>query len=62
MDIKEPEPTILAAGGTGVTNSKFITEAEQSLQHTEFEHGLGIWQAVKLYRPAVAWCLVINRE
>ncbi len=31
-------------------------QSEQSARHTEFEHGLSIWQAFKVYRPAVFWC------
>ncbi|OKL57189.1 hypothetical protein UA08_07333 [Talaromyces atroroseus] len=35
-------------------------DAEQSRLYTEKEHELGFWEAVRLYQPAVLWCLVIN--
>jgi sugar porter (SP) family MFS transporter len=35
-------------------------DTEQSRLYTEMQHELGFWKAVKLYRPAVLWCLVIN--
>lgn len=35
-------------------------EAQQSLQHTQFEHNLKFWQAIKIYQPAILWCLLVN--
>ncbi|CZR69376.1 related to transporter (major facilitator superfamily) [Phialocephala subalpina] len=33
-------------------------QSEHSALHTEFEHHLGVWQAIDVYRPAVFWCII----
>jgi sugar porter (SP) family MFS transporter len=35
-------------------------QAEQSQLYTEGQHALGFWDAVRLYKPAVLWSVVIN--
>ncbi|KAL2820840.1 general substrate transporter [Aspergillus cavernicola] len=41
-------------------NADNLWESEQSKLYTQAQHDLGFWEAVRLYRPAVFWCLVIN--
>ncbi|KUJ06612.1 maltose permease [Mollisia scopiformis] len=35
-------------------------QSEYSALHTEFEHHLGVWQAIKVYSPAVFWCIIVS--
>lgn len=35
-------------------------QSEHSALHTEFEHHLGVWSAIKVYRPAVFWCIIVS--
>ena len=35
-------------------------QAEHSALHTEFEHHLGVWEAINVYRPAVFWCIIVS--
>ena len=41
-------------------DSQQLWEAEQSALYTQSQHELRFWPAVNLYKPAVAWSLVIN--
>lgn len=36
------------------------SQTQQSQLHTEFEHGLDFWSALRIYQPAVFWCVVVN--
>jgi hypothetical protein len=55
--------TVIACSGdreeTPLLKSEDI-QASQSRAHTEFEHSLDFWRALKVYRPAVFWCIVVN--
>lgn len=37
-----------------------LNETERSLAHTRFEHELGFWKAVGMYRPAILWSIFAN--
>ncbi|KAI7971083.1 hypothetical protein EIK77_007199 [Talaromyces pinophilus] len=37
-----------------------VWQAEQSQLYTQTQHALSFWEAVRLYRPAVLWSIVIN--
>ena len=36
------------------------TQSCQARAHTEFEHSLDFWSALRVYRPAVFWCIIVN--
>lgn len=37
-----------------------LNETERSLAHTRFEHELGFWKALRMYRPAILWSIFAN--
>ncbi|KAK2610033.1 hypothetical protein N8I77_003493 [Diaporthe amygdali] len=48
--------------GCSVSNEDLLyaDEAEKAARHTNTEHSLTFWSAIKLYYPAVLWALVVN--
>jgi hypothetical protein len=64
---KTPTVTILAVDSDSESEQEQIpvlksedTQARQSQLHTEFEHSLDFWKALRVYRPAIFWCVVVN--
>lgn len=67
---KTPTVTVLALDSDSDSDSEQTcptppiksedSQARQSQLHTEFEHGLDFWKALRVYRPAVFWCVVVN--
>ncbi|RFU24883.1 hypothetical protein B7463_g11453, partial [Scytalidium lignicola] len=47
-------------GSVKAVDADIIDEAAQSLLYTQAQHALGFWEAVRLYRTAVLWSLLIN--
>lgn len=64
-DTKNPEKAVSPGveereGSLKDIDGAVLWESEQSLLYTQTQHSMGFWEAVKLYKCAVAWSFLIN--
>ncbi|PWY94660.1 MFS alpha-glucoside transporter [Aspergillus sclerotioniger CBS 115572] len=59
--VEAPDDDIVKQlGSVEVIDAERINDAEKSLAHARFEHGLGFWKACQFYRPALLWSCFVN--
>ncbi|RAK97553.1 MFS alpha-glucoside transporter [Aspergillus ibericus CBS 121593] len=58
--VETPDDIVKQPGSVEVIDAERINDAEKSLAHARFEHGLGFWKACQFYRPALLWSCFVN--